>query len=162
MLGLDSMLHFAEKYRSDNKARKVVRQAVKGVHAPDDGSGEEGVNSNTLGWYPFALASITITDLSLRLLKLNSLTYFLLTHSSSSSQDDIQNAFHDLVSLLLLHFHQHWIYLQTSDNVQEAGRARPVVMDFERVVKKWKIEVVRWVERGTVQGWCDSRGLVGV
>jgi len=33
-------------------------------------------------------------------------------------------------------------------------------MDFERIVKKWKIEVTRWVERGRIAGWVDSRGFV--
>ena len=152
MLGLDSMLHFARTHEKAGRARAIVQSAVKGIR-----------EENPLGWYPFALASITITDFAHRLLKVRGLTYFLLAHAApSAGAEAVEAAFHRLVSLLLLHFHQHWVHLQTSDHHEEARRTRPVVMDFERVVRSWRIEVARWVERGQVQGWVDSRGLVGV
>ena len=138
LLGLDSMLYFA---RTHDRAREVVKEAVK----PD--------GTNSLGWYPFALAYITITDFALRLLKLGSLSWLLLSSATS-----VEETFHHTVSLLVLHFHKHWQYLQKSEDPQEASRARPVVMDFERLIKKWKVEVTRWVERGRIAGWVDSRG----
>lgn len=140
LLGLDAMLYFA---KTAEGARSIVREAIK----PS--------GSNSLGWYPFALAYITITDFALRLLKLNSLSWLLLSSSTSAEE-----TFHHAVSLLVVHFHKHWQYLQESEDPQEASRARPVVMDFERVIRRWKIEVTRWVERGRIAGWVDSRGFV--
>ena len=140
LLGLDSMLYFA---KNTQNARQLVVEAVKPA------------GTNTLGWYPFALAYITITDFALRLLKLGSLSWLLLSSSAS-----VEDTFLRIVSLLVQHFHMHWQYLQKSEHPQEASRARPVVMDFERIVKKWKIEVTRWVERGRIAGWVDSRGFV--
>lgn len=140
LLGLDTMLYFA-RTRSD--ARAIVKEAVK----PD--------GTNALGWYPFALSYITITDFALRLLKLGGLSWLLLTAKLS-----VGETFHAIVSLLVIHFHKHWRYLQNSENPQEAIKARPVVMDFERIIRKWKIEITRWIERGRIAGWVDSRGYV--
>ena len=33
-------------------------------------------------------------------------------------------------------------------------------MQFEAISKIWKAEIARWIERGLVGGWFDSRGLI--
>lgn len=144
-LGLKCMLFFGDMYARDDEARSMVKQAIKGVNG--DGA--------TLGWYPFALSCITIVDFLLRLLPLHSLSYLFL----SSWPSTVEETFCHISALLVKHFHEHWTYLQTSDNPIESVRARPVVMDYERISKKWKIEVRKWLERGKIGGWVDSRGL---
>ena len=32
-------------------------------------------------------------------------------------------------------------------------------MDFERVCRVWKTEMRKWLQRGKIGGWFDSRGL---
>lgn len=147
-LGLTSMLYFSDLHAEESRCRVIVKQATRGVH----GDGE------TLGWYPFALSYITIVDFLLRLIPLHSLSYIFLSSNLSS----VEQTFHHLAALLVRHFHEHWIYLQTSDHPLEATQARPVVMDYERISKKWKIEVRKWLERGKIGGWVDSRGLTFV
>jgi hypothetical protein len=144
-LGLKCMLYFCELYAPNGEARSIVKEAVKGVK--DDGE--------TLGWYPFALSYITVIDFLLRLIPLRSLSYIFLSYPTS----DIEQTFYHLSALLVRHFHEHWVYLQTSEHPVEVTRVRPVVMDYERISKKWKIEVKKWLERGKVGGWVDSRGL---
>lgn len=144
-LGLTGMLYFSDLHAISGESRLIVQQALRGVA----GDGE------TLGWYPFALSYITIIDFLLRLIPLHSLSYIFLSSPLSS----IDQTFHHLAALLVRHFHDHWIYLQTSEHPLEATQARPVVMDYERISKKWKIEIVKWLERGRIGGWVDSRGL---
>lgn len=144
-LGLTGMLYFSDLHAENREGRLIVQQAVRGVL----GDGE------TLGWYPFALSYITIIDFLLRLIPLHSLSYIFLSSPFSS----VEQTFHHLAALLVRHFHEHWIYLQTSEHPTEATRVRPVVMDYERISKKWKIEIVKWLERGKIGGWVDSRGL---
>lgn len=157
-LGLTSLLYFSDLHAAagERSCRVILKQATRGVH----GDGE------TLGWYPFALSYITIVDFLLRLIPLHSLNYIFLSFSSSSSSSSnlssassVEQTFHHLAALLVRHFHEHWIYLQTSEHPIEATQARPVVMDYERISKKWKIEVRKWLERGKIGGWVDSRGL---
>ncbi|KAK9894526.1 hypothetical protein P389DRAFT_197815 [Cystobasidium minutum MCA 4210] len=144
-LGLTSMLYFSDLHAADGSCRVILAQATRGVHEGDD----------TVGWYPFALSYITIIDFLLRLIPLHSLNYIFLSSNLSS----VEQTFHHLAALLVRHFHEHWIYLQTSEHPLEATQARPVVMDYERISKKWKVEVRKWLERGKVGGWVDSRGL---
>lgn len=144
-LGLTGMIYFSDLHAENREGRLIVQQAIRGVA----GDGE------TLGWYPFALSYITIIDFLLRLIPLHSLSYIFL----SSPLVNVEQTFHHLAALLVRHFHQHWIYLQTSEHPFEATQARPVVMDYERISKRWKIEIVKWLERGRIGGWVDSRGL---
>lgn len=128
-------------------------------------------------WYPLAIASISMTDFLTHCLYSSTLTLYLLRHSAVSQaeaeEDDSDNApltrqiyhpdafapvFHALHAVLLTAFHAHWRHLCTSPDVAED--ARPTVMLFERVFGKWKREVVRWLERGVLGGWVDSRGFV--
>lgn len=145
-LGLTGMLYFSDLHMENREGRLIVQQAVRGVL----GDGE------TLGWYPFALSYITIIDFLLRLIPLHSLSYIYLSSPLSS----VEQTFHHLTALLVRHFHEHWIYLQTSEHLVEATQTRPVVMDYERISKKWKVEVRKWLERGKIGGWVDSRGLL--
>ncbi|KAL7007147.1 hypothetical protein EMMF5_003373 [Cystobasidiomycetes sp. EMM_F5] len=139
LLGLDALLHFARKNSNGKRAQIVVREAVEGAS----------------GWYPFAIATITITDFVLQLLRTDRLRYILL-----ESHRGVEETFLDLTSALILHFHTMWRFLQTSEHVSEAGRPRPTVMNFETVCKRWKVEVARWLERGRIGGCHDSRGLI--
>jgi hypothetical protein len=64
-----------------------------------------------------------------------------------------------LHSSLLLHFHAHWMHLQSLPPEAFSVGQRPTVMDFERTVfVAWKAEVARWLERGRLGGWVDDRG----
>ena len=109
----------------------------------------------------FSPVSITITDFCLSLLRSQRLSYLLLSHTikTNCSFSEVSDVFFELHSTLLLHFHSHWQYLQTSSHSREASKPRPTVMMFESICKVWKAEVGRWIERGLIGGWCDSRGL---
>lgn len=93
-----------------------------------------------------------MTDYLLTLLTSSRLTLYLLSCSSFTS------AFNALHTSLLHAFHEHWLYLCSARNPDE----RPTVMAFERVFAKWRKETTRWLVRGVVGGWWDSRGFLRV
>ena len=122
-----------------------------------------------------------MTDFLLSLLRDGSLTLYLLTKSlgtkqtlpSSSSEEYLlqpttsatsslpsleqyQAHFHDAHVTLLYSFHEHWLHLRSSPLPSD----RPTVMQFERVFAVWRTELTRWVKRGQLMGWFDSRGLI--
>jgi hypothetical protein len=78
--------------------------------------------------------------------------------ATPSSPRDTLLALH---SSLLLHFHAHWMHLQSLSPEAFSSRRRPTVMDFERTIfVSWKAEVGRWLERGRLGGWVDGRGWI--
>lgn len=77
--------------------------------------------------------------------------------TSASSSRDFALVLHNLHHLLLTAFHAHWRHL-TRDEVDFAQR--PTVMQFEQVSAAWRMELVRWLCRGRLAGWFDSRGLL--
>lgn len=80
------------------------------------------------------------------------------THSlSPQQQQSLRSQLDALHSVLLKAFHAHWMCL-TSPEVPLAER--PNVMQFEKVFKAWRKELERWLRRGRLAGWWDTRGFV--
>lgn len=77
-----------------------------------------------------------------------------------ASPANVTQTFLAVACTLFEQFHEFWRYLQTSDDPLELREVRPTVMDFERICKVWKAEIQRWLERGKIGGWLDSRGFL--
>ena len=94
-----------------------------------------------------------MTDYLINLLNSSQLTLYLLFSPSTEIE-----AFNALHTSLLHAFHEHWLHLCSAKEPED----RPTVMAFERVFAKWRKETTRWLVRGVVGGWWDSRGFLRV